>query len=352
MIDKRTYTEENIQRIVVTYKVDYELAQRAVFALGLVEALVRSGLQFTFKGGSSAMLLFPAPKRLSTDVDILVEPGADVEKAIKDASAIFPFLSYEESIRKTSKSISKKHFKIKYQSPRTGYPVNVIVDVLFAENRYPKRIALPLKNDFLIDDGGEPVKVNVPCPECLLGDKLTAFAPHTIGINFFNEDFSNDKRLEVIKQFFDVATIFDACGDFSLVRETYIATAKDEIAYRSLSASYEDCLDDSFRAALCILTWGKFETEDYPNYVQGFKSISGHIVGMKLNPNNAYLPAAKIMLLCACIKKNINPFDLSIEKQALFEKVPYSMVNRLAKQMPQAFDLAATAIRIYNGSEQ
>ena len=44
MIDKRTYTDENIQRIVVTYKVDYELAQRAVFALGLVEALVRSGL--------------------------------------------------------------------------------------------------------------------------------------------------------------------------------------------------------------------------------------------------------------------------------------------------------------------
>ena len=142
MIDKRTYTDENIQRIVATYKVDYELAQRAVFALGLVEALVRSGLQFTFKGGGSAMLLFPAPKRLSTDVDILVEPGTDVEKAIKDASVIFPFLSYEESIRKTSKSISKKHFKIKYQSPRTGYPVNVIVDVLFAENRYPKRIAL------------------------------------------------------------------------------------------------------------------------------------------------------------------------------------------------------------------
>ena len=77
MIDKRTYTDENIQRIVVTYKVDYELAQRAVFALGLVEALVRSGLQFTFKGGSSAMLLFPAPKRLSTDVDILVNPGTD-----------------------------------------------------------------------------------------------------------------------------------------------------------------------------------------------------------------------------------------------------------------------------------
>ena len=347
MIDKKTYSDENIQRIVATYKVDYELAQRAVFALGLVEALVRSGLQFTFKGGSSAMLLFPSPKRLSTDVDILVDPGTDVEKAIKDASAIFPFLSYEESVRKTSKSISKKHFKIKYQSPRTGYPVSVIVDVLFAENHYPKRVELPLKNDFLLDGGGEPVKVRVPCPECLLGDKLTAFAPHTIGINFFNEDFSNDKRLEVIKQFFDVSSLYDASSDFALVRETYLATAEDEIAYRGIKASAEDCLDDSFRAALSILTWGKFEPQDYPNYVQGFKSIAGHIVGMKLNPNNAYLPAAKVMLLAAAIKKNVNPFALTIRKQSIFNALPYSPVNKVAKVAPEAFDLAATAIRLY-----
>ena len=170
MIDKRTYSDDNIRRIVATYKVDYELAQRAVFALGLVEALVRSGLQFTFKGGSSATLLFPTPKRLSTDVDILVDPGTDVEKAIKDASAIFPFLSYEESVRKTSKTISKKHFKIKYQSPRTGHPVNVIVDVLFAENHYPMRVELPLKNDFLLDDGEKiiPLEVKAKWPRLFI----------------------------------------------------------------------------------------------------------------------------------------------------------------------------------------
>ena len=47
MIDKRTYSDDNIRRIIATHKVDYELAQRAVFALGLVEALVgEDGMEY------------------------------------------------------------------------------------------------------------------------------------------------------------------------------------------------------------------------------------------------------------------------------------------------------------------
>ncbi|MDY2913085.1 MAG: GNAT family protein [Candidatus Enteromonas sp.] len=126
-----------------------------------------------------------------------------------------------------------------------------------------------------------------------------------------------------------------------------MATAKDEITYRGINASAGDCLDDSFRAALSILTWGKFEPQDYRNYVQGFKSIAGHIVGMKLNPNNAYLPAAKVMLLAAAIKKNANPFALTIRKQTVFNALPYSLVNKVAKVASDAFDLAALAIRLY-----
>ena len=346
MIDKKTYTEENLLRIVNDFKIDYELAQRAVFALGFVEALVQSGLDFVFKGGSSLMLLFPSPKRLSTDVDILVKPGTDIEAAIQSASKLFPFVSYEESVRKTSKSISKKHFKIHYQAPKSGYLVSVIVDVLFANNHYAKLIKAPLRSLFLLSDGTQDAEVDVPAPDCLLGDKLTAFAPHTIGVSFFNETFSNDKRLEVIKQFYDVAQLFEVSNDFALVRETYLATAKDEIAYRGISATYEDCLEDSFQSALCILTWGKFLKEDFPNFVKGFRSIANHLVGEKINPNNAYLPAAKVMLLCACIKANVDPFSLEILRQPLFDQAPFSLTNKIAKLDQKAFDIAATAIRI------
>ena len=106
MIKKETFTLENIQRIQKEYKIDPELAQRTVFALGLVEALRKVDLQFIFKGGSSLMLLFDVPKRLSTDVDILVNKNCDIDSFINEVANIFPFTSVSESVRTTNKTIS------------------------------------------------------------------------------------------------------------------------------------------------------------------------------------------------------------------------------------------------------
>ena len=345
MIQKETYLLDNIQRIKDKYNLDPELIQRAIFALGLVETLVVVGTEFIFKGGSSLMILNETPKRLSTDVDILVEPDYDIESFINKASSIFPFISFEESKRKTNKTISKKHFRIKYASPRTDREVTVIVDVLFANNRYKKIEKRPIKNDLLIC-GGEDIFVKTPSVEEMLADKLTAFAPHTIGVNFFNENFSNDKRLEVIKQFYDVSNLFDIARDFELVKETYLEAAKEEISFRDINSNQVDCLLDSFNSALTILSWGRFYNEDFNNYVDGIKKIESHIVGEKFNLNNAYLPASKIMLLSACILKDTDPFTLDIKQKRLIENPPYNKINRLIKIQPKAFNIAVTAIDI------
>lgn len=37
------------------------------------------------------MLLMDHPKRLSTDIDIIVEPGTDLDLYLKKAAVIFPF---------------------------------------------------------------------------------------------------------------------------------------------------------------------------------------------------------------------------------------------------------------------
>ena len=345
MIQKETYLLDNIQRIKDKYNLDPELIQRAIFALGLVETLVVVGTEFIFKGGSSLMILNETPKRLSTDVDILVEPDYDIESFINKASSIFPFISFEESKRKTNKTISKKHFRIKYASPRTDREVTVIVDVLFANNRYKKIEKRPIKNDLLICSG-EDIFVKTPSVEEMLADKLTAFAPHTIGVNFFNENFSNDKRLEVIKQFYDVSNLFDVAHDFKLVKETYIEAANEEISFRDINSNYMDCLLDSFNSALTILSWGRFYNEDFNNYVDGIKKIESHIVGEKFNLNNAYLPASKIMLLSACILKDVDPFMLDIKKKEPIEKPPYNKINRLIRIQTEAFNIAVTAIDI------
>ena len=347
MIKKETFTKENIDRIVLKYKVDYEVAARAVFALGLVEALSKVGTEFVFKGGSSLMLLFDAPKRLSTDVDILVSPDYDIKFYLDKAAQIFPFKGIDESVRKTNKKISKKHFRITYSSTNSDKDFSVLVDVLFADNHYKKTLSVPVNNDLLLCDG-EDYFVNVPSPESLLGDKLTAFAPHTIGINFYNEDYSNDKRLEVIKQFYDVSCLFDISKDYVAVKETYEKIAEDEIGYRELENTPMYCLMDSFNSALCILSLGKFGKEDYQNYTSGFKKIVGHILGKRLNPNNAYLDAAKIMFLSACLNKGVDPFNCRIQEQELLEDKPYNQINFVRKIDKLAFNYVATALKIIN----
>ena len=345
MIKQETFTKENIERIVVKYKTDFELAARAVFALGLVEALSKVGADFVFKGGSSLMLLFDSPRRLSTDVDILVPPNYDIDFFIKEASKIFPFVGFQESIRKTSKTIFKRHFKFTYKSTNSDKDFNVLLDVLFADNHYVSIVEKPINNDLLICNGTDCF-AKIPSPESLLLDKLTAFAPHTIGIQFYGKDFSNDKRLEVIKQFFDISCLFDVCHQHKGLKKAYESIAMDEIRYRQLKLEPKDCLWDSFNSALSIISLGKLGDNDFDNYVSGFRKITGHVLGVRLNPNTASLSAAKIMFLSACLICNKNPFDYEAKNHDLIEKPPYNKINFLKKTNKDAFDYAATAISI------
>ena len=348
MIKKETFTLENIKRIQKEYKVDPELAQRTVFALGLVEALRKVDLQFVFKGGSSLMLLFDVPKRLSTDVDILVNRNCDIESFIDKVANIFPFTSVSESVRATNKTISKKHYKFTYLSPIKNREITVLLDVLFSDNNYAETINKPIKNGFLITEG-EDYYVTIPSVESILGDKLCAFAPHTTGIKYHNEDFSNDKRLEVIKQFYDVVSLFDIAKDFKSVRDTYFKIAKEEIAYRNLDITPFDSLKDTFDTAISLLSWGKFNKADYPELVDGVNKIKMHIVNRSFSMNSTAIYAAKVMLLSVGLIKDVDVFNLEIENKAPLKEAPYNQINFILKNKEQdAYNIAVTAIEILN----
>ena len=256
MIDRKTFTKEHLLYLLGKYKTDPQLLERAVFALGLVEALSIVSKDFCFKGGSSLMILTANPRRLSTDIDIIVDPEFDVEKFVKEAAKIYPFVSYEESVRKTNKSISKKHYRFNYNSIlREGKETQILLDVLFEKIPYNSVVKTPIKNEMLITTN-EVNYVNTPNVEALLGDKLTAFAPHTVGIKFHNEDYSNDKRLEVVKQLLDISSLFSIAKDFEAVKANYISVCKEEIKYRDLNITYKECLLDSFNTALSIVSRG------------------------------------------------------------------------------------------------
>ena len=346
MIDKITYTKEHLLSLVKKYKTDRQLLERAIFALGLLEAISKVSKDFCFKGGSSLMILTEKPRRLSTDIDIIVEPDFDIDRLVNEASKIYPFISYEESIRKTNKNISKKHYRFNYKSIlRDGKETQILLDVLFEKMPYIKTINTPIKNEMLINSG-EDYYVTTPTIEALLGDKLTAFAPHTVGIKFHNEDFSNDKRLEVVKQMLDISSLFVLAHDLESVKNNYISVCNEEIKYRNLDITYKECLLDSLNTALSIVSRGVYSADDYHLLVEGISALTNHIYGQKYSSEKAVDDAANVILLVAGILTDTDIFNIDISEQPLIENVNFNKINFQKKNRFDAYNKCAYAINI------
>lgn len=300
MLTKENFSKEHIQTIQNRSHKDPLLIERTIFAFGLLEALTKVGMKFTFKGGTSLMLLLPHPMRLSTDIDIVVEPGTDIDQYILKAKSLFPFKESSEQERRARGSIEKRHFKFIYDSPiNNGDILYILLDVLFEENHYEKTTRKEIKNDLLLTEG-DNLSVTVPTIDCILGDKMTAFAPHTTGIPFGKKD------LEIIKQFYDISTLIDEHTDYNTVRNTYFAVSKTEIAYRGIDITPEDALIDTMNAALCIGTRGKWKEEDYPDYLEGTKRVTNHIFASGFSMEQASRLAPKIICMAACLLTGVS----------------------------------------------
>lgn len=346
MVTSESFTAEHIQEIRSGYTVDSSILERSIFALALLEALVRVGMPFIFKGGTSLLLLLEKPRRLSTDTDIIVEPGTDVQSYLELAAEIYPFRRMEQKLRKGRNNIDKAHYKFTYDSPVLGTEFYILLDILYEENHYCTLIRRKVDHPFLKTD--EPyVEVTMPSVNCILGDKLTAFAPHTTEIRF-----GEDKELEIIKQLYDISTLIDAHGNFEDAYITYLDTVKAELAYRGLPNSPEEVLQDTIEAAACIASRGRYLNEDYPNYLSGMRGIINHIYGERFSVDSAILPACKVMYMAACMLKG-NTFkriaEPSIFVGANIGRTRYAKLSSLRKYDGEAFAYVVQAVELLHG---
>lgn len=294
MIIKENYGEEHIRQLQMQSRKDPQLIERALYALGLLEALKQTGMNFIFKGGSCLMILLPQVMRLSTDIDIIVAPGTDVENYIEKASRIFPFVRYEEQVRIGKNNIEKRHFKFTYFSPIRKEEFYILLDILFEDNHYEQLVQREIKNDLLLTEG-ENLTVAVPSVNCILGDKLTAFAPHTTGV-----PLRANKDLEVMKQFYDIGTLIREHTNFADVLKTYKQIAASEIAYRGLDISYIQVLEDTISASIVIASRGRANGEDYPVYLDGIRGVTTHIFAERFSGEIASYRAANLIYMAAC----------------------------------------------------
>ena len=291
MLLRENYTAEHILRLREKTGADPSILERTVFAFGLLEAIRKVDMPFIFKGGTSLLVMLDEPRRLSTDIDIIVERNTDVDSYIKKAGEIFPFVGVEEHKRKGANDIEKRHFRFRFPSPRTGREINILLDIVFEDNPYLKVTERPIMSRLLLSEG-ENLMVKLPDKNCILGDKLTAFAPHTTGI-----PFGADKELEIIKQLFDCWTLLQEMDDYKTVSAVYDQVSHIELGYRGLDSSPSDCLKDTISSCICIMGRGSIRPEEYKNYSSGIAAIQGHIFAGRVNGENAGVYASEVMFL-------------------------------------------------------
>ena len=285
MINRDTLTEEWIATVSRdNRRVDKILVEKVIRAMLLVEELAKSGLSFIFKGGTSLMLLLDNVRRLSIDVDILL-------------------------------------------------------DVLFESHSYRGILQRKIESKFL-NTSPEVVLVSVPSPENLLGDKLTAFAPGTTGVPYFKSGKS--MSMEIMKQLYDIGTLFDVSTDLETIRSTFYKTAETEIGYRGLKGTTPaDVLEDAYQTSLCLALRGADGKGNFIELQHGIERVSSFVFSENYHIERAILDAAKIAYLCRLIpghEKNIETFSgVGQIAEGVIAAPHNTKLNKLKKSNPAAF---------------
>jgi len=328
MINKTSFTKEWIETIN-SNKGKTEIIEKEIYALYLLECLSRTKIDFIFKGGTSLMLMFDDIKRFSTDIDILVkesnlEPLIDNFDNFKNDKV---FLYYEEN-KRIYKGIKKRHFKFYYNSKIFDRKNYIILDIVYEDIPYTETIERLIVTQILKID--EPhITVKTPNITNILVDKLTAFAPNTIGITY-----NSEKYTEIIKQLYDVSLLFNECTNFNNINTLYHTMAKLELKHRThlINTNVNDCLSDSIETSKIILSKGGTNSDKYKKLLNGIKGFS-NFINENFSITNTYEYATNVYILCLIIKcgsiKKYKYYANNIRK----EKIKASFISRTYKEL-------------------
>lgn len=308
MIKKETFTLDWVKKVNLEQgwnrKSDqFKNVEKAIMALKLLENLKINDVDFIFKGGTSLLLLLNKLYRFSVDIDIIIE---SVDNYVEKFSAVCgdTFTHWDRQIRDSGDNSKTKHYRFYYKpfvdDSEESY---ILLDVYEGKSLYSKTVETPLKSSLLKTDD-EDVCITIPTIDCILADKLTAFAPHTIGIKLSAEPGKRPKRVEILKQLFDIANLFDRCEDIRVIKDTYIKIAQEEIESARLRCDYYETLKDSFEFAMTIGFDGKRRKEEFAVLSKGYSEFSKFVADLSFDKWKAISCASKTAYLVSCILRN------------------------------------------------
>ncbi len=352
MIKNETFTLEWVKKVNQEQQWNrksdqFKNLEKAIMALKLLEELKVNGIDFVFKGGTSLLLLLEKLYRFSVDIDIIIESADNYQEKFDDVCKDV-FVRWDEQVREGDGN-KTKHFRFYYKpfvdESEEGY---ILLDVYEGKSLYTKTQEISLKSPLLLTEDN-PVVITVPMIDCILADKLTAFAPHTIGIKLSAEPGKRPKRVEILKQMFDIANLFDRCNDISTIKETYIRIAQEEIEMADLGCTYRDTLKDTLSFAFMIGFDGKREKDEFAVLSKGYNEFSKFVVDLSFDKWKAVLCASKVAYLASCILS-----DIQIEKyNDMMDLTKLNIINKDYKHFesylyssPESYYYFVTAINM------
>ena len=325
---------------------DPGIFEKSVYAFNLLSELLRVYPRLIFKGGTSILLHIFPPARLSIDIDILLpvkERAGLKDTLVRMVSASEWFDAVKEDSRHGK--IPKAHYKFHFASQFSKIPQYVLLDVVFTEHPYKKIVDKDISKLPLVFSGSDMV-VWVPTPEGLLGDKMTAVSPKTMGIPL------NEKRaMEVLKQVIDLGELFKLASDIDDIRRSFSKTAEQENGFRGTAYSVEEVLDDvtdlAFKYSQSLLKGADNSFPDIALINDGLNKVGNHL-RRKIDPRGIKVAFARIAYIASVLKGRENPqliknVDMSLV-QGLKLSEKYKILEKLKIIIPEAYFYWALAV--------
>ncbi len=345
MFNEKCFTEEWLQSFkkqAEHRRIDVNILEKMIYALHLLEQLQKNGLKFTFKGGTSLVLLLDEGNRFSIDIDIISNTKREeLETILTKVIESSRFTGFELNERRSYKpGVPKAHYAFAYDSSLKGtFPGKVLLDILIEDSTYPETTEKVIKAKWIETD--EETKVIVPTIDAITGDKLTAFAPNTIGILY--EKGGQSATMEICKQLYDLSRLFEKISSIEVVAKSFQLFAKHEIEYRKEKhpdLTPEQVLQDTIDTCLIITKRERGNTEEKAKFAQIQRGIiafgTGYLMSGNFRIDDAVPASARIAYLATKLMANdLTPITYYQEDDMRdwnIEDPDWNFLNRLKRQ--------------------
>lgn len=347
MIKDQCFTEEWLDKFKKQKdhkRIDKIILEKMIYALHLLERLKSNSLDFVFKGGTSLVLLLEEGNRFSIDIDIICDTQRkDLEAILSKAIDSSHFTEWKlDEYRSYQPGVPKAHYKFSFDTERHGSGT-ILLDILIEDSIYPELIERPVATKWIETD--EETMVTVPSIDSITGDKLTAFAPNTIGIPYFKGKDQQSFSMEICKQLFDLSKLFEQIDNMEIVAKSFNIHAKQEIEYREngspdTTLSPENVLHDTIDTCAILAKRGAGSDDEKAKFKELQKGITAFGTGFLMVGNfriDDVVPAsARIAYLATKILKNdlspITYYDGQDITDLTIDAPDWKYLNRLKRQ--------------------